>query len=205
MHSKPDSTDVQALVAIAARIPTTEGFLRAAGHFLTNSTLQVERLNEERAIAYADMASRNRGLAARARVRRYADHSTLKPIREGDDTWNVIAEVPSDLEPMMLDEAGKKRLGTRLAGEKPDLAESALGFVWAGDRITDPKTGELKPDAPQSLMVIHPFSRKATRLSGGLKTPASEIRILLPDTSYAGLIVPARGVEGLHGAVAGKP
>ena len=48
-------------------------------------------------------------------------------------------------------------------------------------------------------MVIWPFNREATGLPGGLKTPASEVRIMLPDSPYAHLIVPVPAVEGMFG------
>lgn len=158
-------------------------------------------MTDEEAIAFAANASPNADLAARARVWRYAAGGELKLVREGEGPWHLIAGVPGDLGPLMLDEVGMQWLRARIANREPNLTRPGLGFVWAGNRITDPETGELKRDVPPSLMVIWPFSREATGLPGGLGTPASEARIMLPDTPYAHLIVPVTGVQGAYGVV----
>ena len=169
-------------------------------------------MTDEEAIAFAEKASPNKELAAsarawpntelpaRARVWRYTAAGGLKLARAGEGPWNLIAGVPGDLGPLMLDEVGMQWLRARLADQKPNLTKPGLGFVWAGNRITDPKTGEWKRDVPPSLMVIWPFSREATGLPGGVQTPTWEVRIMLPDSPYAHLIVPVPGVKGLYGS-----
>lgn len=171
--------------ALATELPRTVGDLLA--------------MTDKEVIAFAEKASPNKEFATRASVWRYIADGGLKLVREGEGPWNLIAGVPGDLGPLMLDEVGMQWLRARLANQKPNLTKPGLGFVWAGNRITDPKTGKFKRDVPPSLMVIWPFSREATGLPGGLKTPASEPRIMLPDTPYAHLIVPVSGVKGLFG------
>lgn len=171
----------------------------AAAGELPASVEDLLRMSDAEAAAYAEQASPDPALASGARVWRYAGHKQLELVREGEGPWHLVAGVPGDLGPLMLDEVGMARLRARLAGRAPELAKPGLGFVWAGNRITDPETGELKRDVPPSVMVIWPFDRKATGLPGGLQTPASEVRIMLPDTPYAHLIVPVPGVKGLFG------
>lgn len=171
----------------------------AAAGELPASVEDLLLMSDAEAIAYAEQASPDPALAGGARVWRYAGHKQLELVRQGEGPWNLVAGVPGDLGPLMLDEIGMAWLRARLAGRAPELAKPGLGFVWAGNRITDPETGEFKRDVPPSVMVIWPFDRKATGLPGGLQTPASEVRIMLPDTPYAHLIVPVPGVKGLFG------
>lgn len=132
-----------------------------------------------------------------ARLYRYTKDGGLKLLKDGDGPWNFIATVPADLAPLALDDLGLQWLKAMLTGTKPELERPGVGFVWAGTRLADHKTGKIKRDIPPSVMVLWPFAPKTTGLTS--EPQVREVRIMLPNTPYTHWVVPMPGITGLYG------
>lgn len=165
-------------------------------------------MTDAEAVAFAVMAAPTMDFAKGARFYRVNEKGELKLLKDGTGPWNFIAGVPvgsaklpASIAPMVLDEEGMKWLRAKLAGQEPKLERVGVGFLWAGNQLYNPETRALRPILP-NVMVIWPLDAEATGLGSrpglGIKPERGpkEVRVMLPKTPYAHVVVPVPGVDG---------